>query len=247
MYSWSTIRTICAVLLLIPIVHLAYLMSRETMATLNASPEAWAEEIAGYAEQDQASELPMKPILVTGGRQVKLWQGLGDLLSPRPVLMRGLGDATVDDITHYHDELIGYYQPSALVLLPGPSEFHIRDNKSPAELVAAIRRLIELDESYQVARRYYVFSPIKTPLYPKDYHRIDEVTRLLQRWAAQKPQVSILDPNKILAGSNGQPNPDFFRLDGTNLNEHGYLRISLLLEDRLEQEQAGPLAANSTP
>ena len=157
MYSWKAIRTICAVLLLIPIVHLAYVVSQEMLAALDASPQAWVDEVRAYAEADVATELQDKPILVVGGRRVRLWKGLDDLLSPKPVLMRPLGDATINDITHYYDELIGYYQPSTLVVLPGNSEFHVRDNKSAEELVTAIRRLVELDESYDVARLYRIF------------------------------------------------------------------------------------------
>jgi len=235
MYSWSTIRTICAILLLIPLIHLAYLMSGEMLATLEVSPQAWAAEVEAYAEADQSTRLPVAPVLVIGGRQVKLWRGLEDLLSPRPVLMRGLGDATVDDIAHFHARLVAHYQPGALVLLPGTGEFHIRDNKSAQELVTAIRKLVELDASYGVARQYYVFVPIKTPLYPEDYAKIDEVRRLLEDWSQAQPLVSILDPNPLLAVKSGNPNPDFFRVDGVNLSDQGYLRLSLLLKDSLQE------------
>ena len=240
MYSWKAIRTICAVLLLIPIIHLAYVVSQETLATLDASPDAWADEVRAYAKVDVATEIPDKPVLVVGGRRVKLWKGLDDLLSPKPVLMRPLGDATINDITHFYDELVGYYQPSTLVVLPGNSEFHIRDNKSAQDLVTAIRRLIELDESYKVARRYCIFTPIKTPLHPQDYAKIEKTTRLLQQWALEKAQVDILDPNALLAKSNGQPNPDFFRMDGINLNEQGYVRLSLQLQGRLAPAEVEP-------
>jgi len=244
MYSWKAIRTICAVLLLIPIVHLAYVVSQEMLQSLDGSPDVWADEIRAYAETDVAAAIPDTPILVVGGRRVKLWRGLGDLLSPQPVLMRPLGDATITDITHYYDQLVGYYQPATLVVLPGNSEFHVRDNKSAEELVRAIRRLIELDESYKVARRYCIFAPIKTPLYPQDYGKIDETTRLLQQWALEKAQVDILDPNALLARSNGQPNPDFFRMDGVNLNEQGYIRLSLLLQASLAPAEMEPYASN---
>jgi hypothetical protein len=245
MYSWKAIRTICAVLLLIPIIHLAYVVSQEMLATLDASPEAWADEVRAYAEIDVAVEVPDTPILVVGGRRVKLWHGLGDLLSPKPVLMRPLGDATVNDITHYYSELVGYYQPSALVVLPGNSEFHIRDSKSAEELMTAIRELVELDESYEVPRLYRIFAPVKTPLNPEDYAKIDEATRLLEHWAMSKPQVDILDPNTLLAMSNGRPNPDFFRMDGVNLNDQGYVRLSLLLQARLTRTEVKPVASNS--
>ncbi len=247
MHSWSTIRTVCAILLLLPLIHLAYLMSREMLATLEVSPQAWAAEVEAYAEADQSIELPVDPVLVIGGRQVKLWRGLEDLLSPRPVLMRGLGDATVDDITHYHARLIGYYRPGALVLLPGTGEFHIRDNKSAQELVTAIRKLVELDASYGVARQYHVFVPIKTPLYPEDYAKIDEVSGLLAQWSKVQPQLSVLDPNPLLTVKNGSPNPDFFRLDGVNLNEQGYLRLSLLLKNSLQAAGARAYASHKEP
>lgn len=235
MYSWKNIRTICAILLLIPIIHLAYLVSQEMKATLDASPETWADEIREYAVQDADMEMPESPILVVGGRRVKLWEGLEDLLRPTPVLMRSLGDATVNDITHYHEELVGYYQPSVLIFLPSNSEFHLRDSKSAEELVQAIQELVALDESYQVPREYRIFTPIKTPLHPADYKKIDETTRLLKQWAANHDQVDIIDANVILASGNGDPNPDFFRLDGINLNDDGYVRLSLMLQSRLAQ------------
>lgn len=236
MYSWKTIRTVFTVLLLIPIVHLAFLASRDVAAKLDTSPTAWEDEVNAYAEAYEGAPLPENPIVVLGGRRVKLWSGLEGLLRPRPVLMLGLGDATVDDITYYHAQLVGYFQPSAVVLFPGNSEFHIRDNKSAQELAAAIRKLVELDQSYSATRSYYIFVPIKSPLYPEDYAKIDEVARLLESWTRYQPRINILDANSLLARKDGSPDPDFFRMDGSNLNEHGYLRVSVLLQDRLRQE-----------
>ena len=68
MISWKTLRTVCLVLLLIPVIHLVYLVSRDTVATLDSSPDAWAAEIDAYARKDRASKLPKNPIVVV--RQV---------------------------------------------------------------------------------------------------------------------------------------------------------------------------------
>ena len=238
MYSWNTIRTVCAVLLLIPVIHLVYLVSRDTLAAMDTSPQTWAKEVSEFTAIDQSRSLPVDPIVVVGGRGVKLWRGLEDLLAPREVLMRGLGDATINDITHYHSQLISFYRPSAVVVLPGNSEFHLRDNKSAEELVAAIRELVELDQGLQAERQFYVFAPIMTPLYSSDYPKIEETTRLLERWAGSEPGVTFLDANPLLSLRSGAPNPDFYRGDGVNLNEHGYLRLSLILERQLKQDEA---------
>ena len=56
MISWKTLRTFCLVLLLIPVIHLVYLVSRDTVATLDSSPDAWAAEIDAYARKDRRTK-----------------------------------------------------------------------------------------------------------------------------------------------------------------------------------------------
>ena len=48
--------------------------------------------------------------------------------------------------------------------------------------------------------------------------------------------MTILDSNAILANGDGRPKPDYFRSDGINLSEEGYLRLSLLLQTAVERE-----------
>jgi len=217
------------------------------METLNASPDTWAREINAYATADALNQLPTEPIVVVGGHRVRLWHGLDDLLTPKPVLMRGLGDAIVEDITYNYSRLVGYYQPDTVVLLPGNSEFHIRDNKSPEDLATAIAELVELDGSYKVTRQFYIFTPLKTPLYPQDSPIIDQTTQLLQAWADTDKRVTILDANPLLCAADGKPQSGFYRSDGVNLNEHGYLRLSLLLRSQIEADTPQAQKLATTP
>jgi hypothetical protein len=247
MYSWKSIRTACIVLLLLPIVHLTYLISRSTMETLDNSPNAWAREIDTYAATDSTLQMPANPIVVVGGRRVKLWRNLEDLLAPRAILMRGLGDAIIEDITFNYTQLIGFYRPDTLVLLPGNSEFHLRDNKSAQDLTAAIRELVKLDGSYDTTRRVYIFTPVKTLLHPEDYSTIDQVTELLQSWAAADNRVVILDANPLLSGPEGRPRGNFFLADGINLNDLGYLRLAVLLRQQVEDDAQALAGNNTTP
>ena len=235
MFSWKAIRTLCLVLLLIPIVHLVYLASADIVAAMDPSPNVWYPEIEAYGRQDRTGPLPDKPIVVVGGMQVKLWKDLELHLAPRPVLMRGIGGAIIEDITHNHERLIGYYRPETVILLPDTNEFHLRDNKSAEDLVRAIRALVELDESHHVTRHIYVISPIKSLLYPGDHQEIDRATRLLTEWAMGDPKVTILDANRMLQGADGKPRPNYYRSSGIHLNEHGYLRLSTLVQNHVEQ------------
>jgi len=240
MISWKVLRAVCMALLLLPIGHVIFLMSRETREARDNSPEAWAREVEHYVEADAEAALPDHPIVVVGGRRVKLWPGLPELLAPRPVLMRGIGGAIVEDVTFNYGSLIGHYRPDSVVLVPDNNEFHVRDHKSAPELLAAVRDLAALDASYGVTRKFYVFTPVKTLLLPGDYATIDEAARLLKDWAATDDRVVALDANRLFAGPDGTPREIYFRGDGVNLNEHGYLRLSVLLLSALEAEERAP-------
>lgn len=237
MYSWKAIRNVCLALLLIPIGHFAWLVARDTLQTLHSSPTAWEDEMQAYTSADQQSALPDQPVLVVGGRRVTLWQGLPELLAPQPVLMRGLGSAIVEDIDYYYDRLIGFYRPATVVLLPGNSEFHLRDHKDAPALVAAIKDLEAKDAHLRKNGRFIVFSPVKSPFYPQDYATIDRATALLQAWASERPRVTVLAPNPLLQDMAGKPSGRYFRPDGMHLNDQGYARLGLLLKDTLAASQ----------
>ncbi|WP_197484270.1 hypothetical protein, partial [Halioglobus sp. HI00S01] len=73
---------------------------------------------------------------------------------PKPVLMRGIGDAIVDDIVYHYDDLIGYYQPETVIFLPSVTEFHIRDNKSAEDLAEGIAELVTTDEQVHITQQF---------------------------------------------------------------------------------------------
>ncbi len=47
--------------------------------------------------------------------------------------------------------------------------------------------------------------------------------------------MSLLDANRLLQGSDLKPNPAYYRADGVHLNEHGYLRLSTLVQNHVER------------
>jgi len=233
MYSWKTIRTFCVLLLILPLIHLIVLISQETIANLDGSPEVWQDQVDRYAEADRTMSLPESPVVVIGGRHISLWRDLESITAPKPLLARPLGDATVDDLIYHYDRLVGFYRPGAVVLLPGNGEFQVRDRKSAKVLFQRIKALVTLDAEHNSSRRFYVIPPLKTPLYPSDYDKIDRLGRLLSAWATKQDTLTVLDANALLADQDGIPLPAHFRSDGVHLNESGYLRLGLLLREQL--------------
>jgi lysophospholipase L1-like esterase len=55
-----------------------------------------------------------------------------------------------------------------------------------------------------------------------------------QGLAQSFPDLRVLNPNRLLTRADGSPNPDYYLSDGINLNNEGYARITLLLEQAVE-------------
>jgi hypothetical protein len=215
---------------------LALLVSREALAALDSSPNVWDSELDAYTKADRLMERPQNPVVVIGGRRVKLWKGLEDLLAPKPVLLRGLGDALVDVLNFHYERLVGFYQPQTVVLFPSNSEFHVRDMKSAEGLVDAIQELAQKDLFHRSTGRLYIIAPLNTRLFPEDRTKIKKTTALLKTWAKSDDRIEILDANVFLCDANGIAKADYFRADGVNLNDLGYTRLSMLLLSQIERD-----------
>ncbi|WP_236629870.1 GDSL-type esterase/lipase family protein [Pseudohaliea rubra] len=227
------------ILLCLPLLHLGWLLAQEFRAYLDPSPAAWAEDMQAIIRADETLALPEKPVLVVGGRRVVLWNNLPAMLAPYPTLLRGLGDATIEDLTHYYDRLIGFYRPDILVLLPGYADLHLRDNKTPEDLVDAVRTLVTLNRQHLATAMVYVIAPLKMPLHPDDDARIEAMGRALAAWAARESGVALIDANGLLTTASGRPDPALYSGDGINLNEAGYLRLAMVLREALHQGHRG--------
>jgi hypothetical protein len=236
MYEWRTLRMAAAVLISLPLIHLAYLLANDLADYLDPRPEVWQRHMSELVKQDQESALPENPTLVIGGQRVRLWKDLPARLLPRPVLMRPLGDASLEDLTHYYDRLVAFYQPSVLIVFPGYADMHLRTEKTPAEFEYSLRTLLDMDRSYKGSTRRYLIAPLQMPLHPGDRERIDSMVARAQRLAQEFDDFTVIDPNPILCGPDGRPNPAYYRGDGINLSDEGYARISLLLEMELRPD-----------
>ncbi len=240
MYDWKTLRLLAVILLCLPLAHISYVVARGLYDYLDPSPEVWDIEMASIIERDMGLALPENPVVVIGGQRARLWKDLPVYLQPRSTLLRPLGDATLEDLIHQFDRLAAFYQPAELVIVPSYADLHLRDDKTADDYSRALSQLLSLDESYKSTDWRYVITPIQMPLHPEDRERIDDMAEAGAKLAQKHRRLTVINPNPLLSGSDGRPNPAFFRAGGVNLNSTGYARLTLLLETAmLDRERAG--------
>jgi len=229
----TTLRA-AIVLLMLPLVHLAWLIGADMQRYLEPSPQAWKSELQAIVDADMQATLPEHPVLIIGGQRVRHWQDVPQRFAPGATLRRALGDATLEDLAYYYDRLVAFYQPAVLVVVPGYADLHLRDDKTPQEYLAAVRNLLDKDRTYARNRQRILLTPLLTPLHPGDAPRIAAMSTLARRLAAERDDLLVIDANPALQRGDGSPDPAFFRIDGINLNAAGYAVISDLLQATLE-------------
>jgi lysophospholipase L1-like esterase len=243
MVSPATTRRAAVFLLLLPLVHLAWLIGADLRRYLEPSPRTWDGALQSIVDADMRTKLPAQPVLIIGGQRVRLWHDLPRRFAPGVTLRRALGDATLEDLTFHYDRLVAYYRPAVLVIFPGYADLHLRDDKTPREFLRAVKALLDRDRDYARSRRRILLTPLLTPLHPGDASRIGAMSALAQRLAAERDDLLVIDANPALRRADGSPDPAYFRIDGVNLNAAGYAIITDLLRaslDRPGEGSAGP-------
>ena len=236
MYTWATLRKVLIVLMILPLAHFVLTMVSDMRNLMEPDPRVWADAVSDYELQDSRGSLPDSPLVVLGGRQAILWRHLDAALLPMPVLNRGIGSANLDDVTYYFDRLAAPYQPGAILLVPGHSDFIFRDYKDPKEFLTAIKSLAATVAELKSVPRLYVLTVMKWPSYPQSWETVSEVNRALEQWADVDNEVTLIDARALTEKSNGEPLRTAFRSDGIFLSDWGYGHLSLLVQEQVRKD-----------
>ncbi len=239
MFSWKTIRTLCTVLLLLPLFHFVYLLRDDLRTMETPGPAVWKNDLNQHLHADEISSLPESPFLFIGGRGIQLWPALEKDLAPQPVLRRDLGSATIADLNFYYSRLVDHYRPAALVLLPGLSEFRLRAHHTPEQVLADLAVLVERSQSQAPDRALYLFTPMPTLRFPENNASMAQTGNLMKAWGDRLDGVQILDSWSLLTDDKGRPRSRYFRPDGIFLNEEGYAQLTAALQSAMGPPRAG--------
>jgi hypothetical protein len=236
MYSWTRLRRILVVVLLLPVAHFAIVISWDLRDILNPAPTVWESEVSNIELRSNLDPAEGPPLVIIGGRQAKLWRGLEDTFFPMAVLNNGIGSANIDDVLYYFDRLVKPYQPQAVLMVPGPSDFIMRDDKSPDDYMLMLKGLSNHVTGLDGKPHFYVVTLNKWPRFPAYWGTVDTVNHLLETWADQQARVTLIDARRLFEQRGGLPVRAMFRADGINLNDWGYMQMSLLLRQQIDSD-----------
>lgn len=215
----------------LPLVALALLVPLLAFGTRVAMDRRAAESggcddlRADFEVLDRATTLVADPILVIGNHRARAWQAPPSVLSDQPLIIRASPRLTLASLNECFPRVVGYYRPTRVVLFADD----LMSTPAESDVVAQFEALVRQGNVWDLTAEWLVIGPLHTPAAGSAPTGRGEVVAL-ERWAASREGVRLLDLNPVFDSGLNAPNPDYFWPDGRTLGVDGYRRLAQALQ-----------------
>lgn len=190
--------------------------------TAAAAVDRWAESLAQFDRADREAPPAAGGVVFVGSSSIRLWQGLETSFRDAwpVVIRRGFGGSRLEDCTRHLERLVVRHRPRLVFVYAGEND--LAEGRSPADVAASFRGFAEgVQRALPDTRIVYLSikpSPAREALLPKTR----EANRLIERYAAARPQLGFIDLHTPMLGADGRARPELFGPDRLHLNARGY-------------------------
>ncbi len=209
----KTATTLASTLLLTVFFHIV------PVSAQTAQPAFWTE-IAEFKHRDSIQRPPVNAILFVGSSSFRKWTNVQSAFPGYPIVNRGFGGSTLDDVIRYAGDIIYPYHPREVVIYCGDNDLAAG---KPAKKV--YKRFVKL---YDMIRKRLgnidiVYVSIKpSPSREKLMPEMEEANDLIRNFIAERSHASFVDVYHLMLNAQGQPIDSLFVADKLHMNEKGY-------------------------
>lgn len=203
----------------------------ETPATKKADAPRFEAEISAFEAYDHKNAWPRDPILFVGSSTIRLWQS-ADGFPDLPIINRGFGGSTVNDVNRYADKIVFKYKPRIIVFYAGDND--IAGGRS-AERVFGDFEKFATSVHGRLPETPLIYLAIKPSIARwKLWPQMQNVNNRVKELAQGNKNIVYIDTAPPLLGSDGLPQKSFFRDDGLHMNDAGYAAWNNLITPLLK-------------
>jgi lysophospholipase L1-like esterase len=191
-----------------------------------AAGPRFESEIAAFEAYDHKNAPPQDPILFVGSSTVRLWQ-TADAFPGLPVINRGFGGSTIDDVNNYADRIVFKYKPRLIVFYSGDND--LAAGRTPDRVFNDFTTFATSVHE-RLPNTPLIYLAIKPSIARwKIWTQMQEVNARVKELVQQNKQLTYIDTAPPLLGDDGQPQKSLFRDDGLHMNDKGYALWNKLL------------------
>ncbi|MBB5395815.1 GDSL-type esterase/lipase family protein [Mucilaginibacter sp. AK015] len=187
-------------------------------------------EIRDFKHQDSISMPAKNGILFIGSSSIRKWTDLEQRFSDKPIIRRGVGGCTIEQVVDYYAPYIIYpYQPRKIFIYAGENDIAAgKTGKFTArefyKLWAMIKQNLPHAEIYFMAIKP---SPSRAKYFPE----VKIANALVRSFLKNKKKGHYVDiASVILNPATHQPDTSLFESDMLHLNSKGYDKWQAVLQ-----------------
>jgi lysophospholipase L1-like esterase len=205
-----------------------------TSKVKSASAPRFENEIAAFEAYDHKNAPPRDPILFVGSSTIRLWQ-TADAFPNLPVINRGFGGSTIDDVNHFADRIVFKYKPRQIIFYAGDND--LAAGRSPDRVFGDFQTFLGKVHEH-LPDTSIVYLAIKPSIARwKLWPQMQEVNGRVKELTQENKQLAYIDTAPPLLGPDGKPHGALFRDDGLHMNDKGYAAWNNLLGSQLQRLQ----------
>jgi lysophospholipase L1-like esterase len=211
-------------------------VEKEAAAKKTEGPARFENEIAAFDAYDHKNATPHDPILFVGSSTIRLWQ-TADAFPGLPIINRGFGGSTTEDVNHFADRIVFKYKPRLIVFYCGDND--LAAGRTPDRVFSDIESFITSVHD-RLPETPIVYLSIKPSIARwKLWSQMQDVNGRVNELTSKYPLLTYIDTAPTLLGDDGQPQKSLLRDDGLHMNDGGYAKWNAVLSEKLKSQASG--------
>ena len=196
------------------------------------TPPFW-KDIQNFKKQDSISFPRKNAILLIGSSSFTKWTDVQTYFPKHPIINRGFGGSTLQDVIRYADDIITPYQPKQIVIYCGENDLASSDTVTAQMVLDRFIQLFSIirqhDPSVRLAFVSLKPSPSRQHLWPK----MVEANQLIKDFLATQKKTAFIDVYSKMFNNDGTVMQDIFIEDNLHMNAKGYAIWQKIIEPYL--------------
>jgi lysophospholipase L1-like esterase len=188
-----------------------------------AVAQPFRDEIGRFAKQDSLAMPAPGQVLFVGSSSFRLWTDVQAYFPGTPILNRGFGGSTLEDMIYYEKKIITPYKPRKIVIYCGENDLASSDTVTAKHVLARFEKLFAMIRSDYPQTPVIYVSIKPSPSRQRLIAKVAESNELIRQFLRTKPRTRFVDVYHKMLDKNGNPRKELFIEDQLHMNRAGYL------------------------
>ncbi|PUZ23140.1 G-D-S-L family lipolytic protein [Chitinophaga parva] len=182
-------------------------------------PSYW-NEIQAFKRADSIAFPAANGILFIGSSSFTKWTDVKEYFPGYPIINRGFGGSTLEDVIRYVYDIVLPYKPKQVVVYCGDND--LAHDVPADEVVLRFKTLFAMIRTNLPHARIDFVSIKKSPSRAKFYAAVDRVNHTLAQFLKKQPNADYIDVTTGMLDASGQPREELFLPDRLHMKPAGY-------------------------